>query len=261
MFRALALDEVLGAVQRLQSATKKAKQRVGIAELGCVCLIAQMNLKLIPIYLLLFAEVSQAQLLFKFDGKVSDSINGYYTIGQNISISLTTQSSYLQNDVNTYINQSGFENGYWYTNTKSVFSAISGTQITHSDASFLYSELATGGVVTAPRPHYSPNFYAYLQGLNNLPNAGTNFYVRGAFADITSSNADSNSDPNQYFSGKVGTYINYLDGYGMSINGPNGMITFATVEKLTISSVPEPSALSLLAVGLGGLAMLRRCRS
>ena len=220
-----------------------------------------MSVKFIPIYLLLFAEASQAQLLFKFDGKVTDSINGYYTICQNISISLTTQSSYLQNDVNTFVNQSGFENGYWYTNTKSVFSTISGTQIAPSDASFLYSELVTGGVVTAPGPYYSPTFYAYLQGLNNLPNAGTNFYVRGAFADITSSSANSSSDPNQYFSGKVGTYINYLDGYGMSINGPNGVVTFATVEKLTISSVPEPSVFSLLAIGLGGLAMMRRRRS
>jgi hypothetical protein len=234
---------------------------MAIAELEGWCLIKTMDLKFIPIYLLLFGEVCQAQLLFKFDGKVTDSINGYYTIGQNISISLTTQADYVQNDVITDVNQNGANNGYWYTNIKGVFSNISGTQISSSDTSLLYSELATGGVVTSPGPYYSPNFYAYLQGLSNLPNPETNIYLRGSFADITSTNANNNSNPNQYFGGKVGSYVNYLDGYGISISGTNGNFPFATIEKLTISYVPEPSALSLLAIGLGGLAMMRRRRS
>jgi len=33
------------------------------------------------------------------------------------------------------------------------------------------------------------------------------------------------------------------------------------VGAVVFNTVPEPSALSLLAVGLGGLAMMRRCRA
>ena len=39
------------------------------------------------------------------------------------------------------------------------------------------------------------------------------------------------------------------------------LVNGTTYNDVTTLPVPEPSALSLLAVGLGGLAMLRRCRS
>ena len=142
---------------------------MAIAELEGWCLIKTMDLKFIPIYLLLFAEVCQAQLLFKFDGKVTDSINGYYTIGQSISISLTTQADYVQKDVITDVNQNGANNGYWYTNIKGVFSNISGTQevikfCLDNKIKIIYSATSASLGNNQDDQHLSP--YAYSKSVN-----------------------------------------------------------------------------------------------
>ena len=56
-----------------------------------------------------------------------------------------------------------------------------------------------------------------------------------------------------------------IEGTGNNVNlGPENLNTPFTISSnsmITAESVPEPSALSLLAVGLGGLAMMRRRRS
>lgn len=66
------------------------------------------------------------------------------------------------------------------------------------------------------------------------------------------------------FSGNwTGNSINVkTDGYYYSTPlNPYSSDDFTFIAEVTFSGVPEPSALSLLAVGLGGLAMLRRRRS
>ena len=55
--------------------------------------------------------------------------------------------------------------------------------------------------------------------------------------------------------------INQDFGPGTSLNFNYASTGVVSTSGFTISTVPEPSALSLLAVGLGGLAMIRRRRS
>ena len=75
-------------------------------------------------------------------------------------------------------------------------------------------------------------------------------YIRGSFNIQWTEPAPGNlgSDVNQYFSGNFGSYANYYVGDGITIKDADGQVS-ATLDTLTISSVPEPSSLSLLFLG------------
>jgi len=86
--------------------------------------------------------------------------------------------------------------------------------------------------------------------------------TNGGSADFTNLSGDvlstSPNQPNQPYSGVAAMYFMNSSGGGQNYGGTYGV----GASPATIAPpVPEPSALSLLAVGLGGLAMMRRRRS
>ena len=93
--------------------------------------------------------------------------------------------------------------------------------------------------------------------------SGTN-YINLSTANATSLNPGTYnviSDPNGGLTGDFVFSMNSLDTYTATVNSINYLLTLnnsSTAETLTVSAVPEPTAVALLAVGAMGLLLLRR---
>ena len=110
-------------------------------------------------------------------------------------------------------------------------------------------------------------------------NYPSNYYADGTYTyqfavdTLSALNVDIVSNYSRIENKRLGTYYpgTLVPGTGMGGSSPPAQFTGAYYEvmqlttsgseTLLVNLIPEPSALSLLAVGLGGLAMIRRRRS
>ncbi len=158
------------------------------------------------------------------------------------------------------------EGGWLFSNPSGGFGGdlqsivtASGVVVQFGGPSYYPFSPAAGGYPGAGGsiPNYVPG-ETYIMGLNYVidPNTGKNAFqysVNGQFA--------ASSAGDTYFDlvyGPIGSVGDTLGGYLMIQNDPenpsnSGEVVFSDI---TITTVPEPSALALL--GMGGLALLRR---
>ncbi|NBT49934.1 MAG: DUF5011 domain-containing protein, partial [Actinobacteria bacterium] len=151
-----------------------------------------------------------SQILFTIEGKVQSGTG--LTPGQNISISLKAQMSYLPND---YSIQTEGSYLYWESAQKGLFSSIGGSEIGLRD-------ISAGGYSAIGFVDWNPQ------------NPTSLFQMNTVLGNLL--NAPTSSNLNQFFNGKVGTYYTDRNKSSMEWYGPNSSFS-ATVEKITISNV------------------------
>ena len=238
---------------------KKAKCRVPIEKLGKWCLIGQMR-SLFTFLLFVAVQSSQAAPIGStFNIYFSDAGNGSTAASWNVIGDLVGSGIISNYQTNAWGGQGGwagqFSSGIFTASIPTGFNeftlngGVGGTSVNQNGS-------GASGSGTYPSSASITKIALYDGGSFNY--VGLNFgnllgYSRGNTIVYTPAQ-DSGTIAVPFSSFNAGTYQYVDSGGGIGFTTP---ITY----NLTVSSVPEPSSLSLLAVGLGGLAMMGRRRS
>ena len=178
---------------------------------------------------------------------------GGYTTTTSYSISFSTPSINIQNGSEFFLFEYSAPSGFVYSLPYGGTLNIEGAFFTNSA---LGINSMVGGTISISglSPVYSsqPSFYGGVNGSDGFIYANSSIFVYPAdeFPPV-SFNMIQISIP--------------IEGTGNNVNlGPENLNTpfiIGSNSMIIAELVPEPSALSLLAIGLGGLAMMRRRRS
>ena len=266
MFKRMMLKRVLGAVRRLENGTKK-RLLIGTCGIRKLCLFDPMKMSaFFGILLVCLSSLARTQAavvyttLLEFNFETANNHNS-----NNESYGVAYVSGISGNFVTTHRSGSAGIEGAG-SGAGSSFNRYSGTSTT-----------STTGVptayftLTAPRGFDAVNFdrlsnhnFSYTQPSYNVnvdlgtksggsyswANAGT-FLATSTSGAWTSSSISFTS-----LAGNLGAGDYAIRFVAQTSSTQSDFLGLDNVK--IVSNVPEPSALSLLAVGLGGLAILRR---
>jgi len=169
-----------------------------------------------------------------------------YPPHQNVtySISFSTPSINIQNGSEYFVFEYLAPSGIGYSLPNGGYLNINGGFLTSSELGINSVVAGTISVSNLGSMNYQANFYGGVYNSNGFitPTSQINFTGPASFTGIQISIP--------------------IEGTGNNVNlGPENLwdpFTISSNSRIRAESVPEPSALSLLAIGLGGLAMLRR---
>jgi len=162
------------------------------------------------------------------------------------SISFNTPSINIQNGSGYFVFEYLAPSGIGYSLPNGGNLNINGGFLTSSELGINSVVAGTISVFNLSSMNYQTSFYGGVSNSNGLISATSqiNFTGPASFTGIQISIP--------------------IEGTGNNVNlGPGNLwdpFTISSNSMIIAESVPEPSALSLLAIGLGGLAMLRRRR-
>jgi hypothetical protein len=176
--------------------------------------------------------------------------------------------SVTQNNPNNKDMEAGwlFSNpsGTWGGDLQSIVNAANGAVSQFGGPSYYPFSPAAGGYPKFPGAPNVPNYSAgqtYTMGLNYVldPNSGLNAFqysVNGVLAQSAAGNTYFDLGAGQ----SIGAAGDFLGGYFQIGNDPNNpnQAGAADFGNITITPVPEPSAVALVGLGLLGFALRRR---
>lgn len=241
MFRAITLEGVLDEVQRLEYATKKRSKRGAIAELGDGCLIVHMKRLFAVLMLSWVPDLKSATITYYFEGVWQESTE--YAAGTKFVGSFSYETP-----------QQNPQSIPWYAVWLGYKLEI--MTIGYSDLKFNLNGLGGDGEISTGHNVYdSPGLRDFLDIRGGWDSA-----LRYEFLGILKPRSSNwwLSLPDDTLRMEDFQYIN------LGISEPFMPYAPPDLRKSSygniISFVPEPSAFSLLAIGLGGWAMMRRRR-
>ena len=182
---------------------------------------------------------------------------------QNITLNFQLNNLYVENTIRT----DGL--GYLWNSAatqESLWSDYSGNAISGSWSRPSADESAIG--ITSSG-EFSLRIGSYTDGVQGIsyPNSNPHYFttIWGGLREFSGDFSNEFETPLSFFSSRAGTYsFTGVNDFGaLHADNPNGFLFHGTLiipQSLTIV-VPEPSAFSLLAIGLGGWALMRHRRS
>jgi hypothetical protein len=220
------------------------------------------------LFLAVLGAEARAQVVFSVSGTANATGSGF-TAGQAVTFNFTLTGASLAGNVANSFN-AGVSNQWWedITSDTQMFTSVSGTGLS---GTFMRATATSGDPFSYIQT--LPNQLTFTDGAESaitnsigLVAGGTpvNYILAGNLDwGVTFSTPGTYGSPSAFFTALSGTHALNSGGYA-DIQLTNGTVINFTMTSLTITSVPEPSVMALLILGLpaiGGLAYRRRSAS